>query len=125
MTIAINLSINEALTAAWDGCRMQTGHAQHRTVLLGGRFVPYETRSSPTAAQSQSQSSRALGQRQSSKALGGGCFNQEGDGQELGQCTVKEQKEERGAVVRGRRRTSTSSGSCWLDWEDGPRQGPH
>lgn len=115
MTTAINLSINEALTAAWDGCWMQTGHAQHRAVLLGQEIGP----------SARDQSSRALGQRQSSKALGGGCFNQEGDGQELRQCTVKEQKEERGAVLRGRRRTSTSSGSCWLDWEDGPRQGPH
>lgn len=40
MTTAINLSINEALTAAWDGCWMQTGHAQHRAVLLGQEICP-------------------------------------------------------------------------------------
>lgn len=40
MTIAINLSINEALTAAWDGCQTQMGHTQHRAVLLGQEICP-------------------------------------------------------------------------------------
>lgn len=44
MTTAINLSINEALTAAWDGCWMQTGHAQHRAVLLGQEICPQRQR---------------------------------------------------------------------------------
>lgn len=64
-------------------------------------------------------------QRQSSSALDEGCLNQEGDGQELRQHVVKRQKEECGAMGGGKRRTSTSSGSCSLGWEDVPRQGPH
>lgn len=35
MTGAINLSINEVLTAPWDGPPKQTGHAQHRALLPG------------------------------------------------------------------------------------------
>lgn len=35
MTRDINLSINEVLTAGWDGPWVQTGHTQHRAGLLG------------------------------------------------------------------------------------------
>lgn len=35
MTRALNLSINEVLTAPWVGPPKQTGHAQHRALLPG------------------------------------------------------------------------------------------
>lgn len=40
MTRAINLSINEALTAAQDGHWTQTGHVWHRAVLLWSQPAP-------------------------------------------------------------------------------------